>query len=111
MYHFAKNNRLLTKHDYNHVFNQAKKIVTPDFTILYRGNLVGHARLGLALSKKVIVKAHDRNRIKRLLRETFRVHNLPAVDIIVLARTNILKTTNPLIIRGLNKVWDKLCDG
>ena len=109
MYGFKENCRLLIKQDYDHVFKQAKKIATSDFMILYRENTIGHARLGLAISKKVINKAHDRNRFKRLLRETFRQRiHLPAVDIIVLARSGVNKTDHSILAANLGNAWDKL---
>ncbi len=92
MFVFKKTQRLLKKNEYDHVFEQAKKIVTTEFIILYRENNLGYARLGLALSKKMIAKAHDRNRIKRLIREGFRKARLPAVDMIFLARHGVSKT-------------------
>lgn len=109
MHDFHRTRRLLTKNDYNDVFNQAKKVVTSDFVVLYRSNAVGHARLGLALSKKAIAKAHDRNRVKRLLRETFRTRCLPAIDIVVLAKRGLANIENSLIINKLDTLWDKLC--
>lgn len=106
---FDKTRRLLKKSDYDYVFSQAKKIVTPEFIILYRDNMIGHTRLGLALSKKMIAKAHDRNRVKRLLRETFRTDKrLPPVDIIVLARPGTGKVPNSIISAILGNAWNKL---
>nr|WP_238584629.1 ribonuclease P protein component [Legionella worsleiensis] len=98
----------MTKKDYDHVFEQAKKIVTTEFVVLYRNNNLGHARLGLALSKKMIAKAHDRNRIKRLLREGFRTQKLPAVDMIFLAKHGVARQTNSGINSQLSKTWEKL---
>ncbi len=111
MFLFTKTQRLLKKHDYDYVFEQAKKVVTAGFVVLYRDNNVGHARLGLALSKKMIAKAHDRNRIKRLLREHFRHAQLPAVDVVVLARHGIAKETNSNINTKLSKTWEKITLG
>ena len=108
MFAFKKQQRLLNKSDYDQVFAQAKKIVTNDFVILFRKNNLDHARLGLALSKKMIAKAHDRNRIKRLLRECFRQTQLPAVDIIFLARSGIAAQSNSGINTRLSKTWEKL---
>jgi ribonuclease P protein component len=106
---FDKTRRLLKKSDYDHVFNQATKMVTSDFIVFYRTNNIGHARLGMALSKKMIAKAHDRNRVKRVLRETFRTYDrLPAVDIIVLARHGINRVQNSTIFKNLGKTWEKL---
>ncbi len=110
MQRFDKTRRLLKKSEYNHVFNQAKKLANSNFTFLYRENTVGHARLGLALSKKMIAKAHDRNRLKRLLRETFRVRQLPGIDIIVLARNGVANVENSIIFNKLGLIWDKLCE-
>jgi ribonuclease P protein component len=43
------------------------------------------ARLGLVVGKRALPRAHERNRARRVLRETFRRRRstLPAVDIIV----------------------------
>ncbi|MFA5959658.1 MAG: ribonuclease P protein component [Tatlockia sp.] len=107
---FDKTRRLLNKTDYNHVFEQAKKMVTSEFILLYRENTLGYARLGLALSKKMIARASDRNRIKRVLRETFRTSQLPAVDIIFLARHGVAKLESRAITAKLSKTWDKVSE-
>ena len=110
MYCFDKTRRLLKKSEYDDVIKQAKKLVNTEFIVLYRENTVGHARLGLALSKKMIAKAHDRNRLKRLLRETFRTRCLPALDIVILARNGVAKVQNSIVNAKLSQVWDKLCE-
>lgn len=108
MYCFDKTRRLLKKSDYDHVFAQAKKIVTPEFIVLHRANTLGYARLGLALSKKALAKAHDRNRIKRLLRETFRTKELPAFDLIFLARQGLALQDSKTLSAKLGMIWNKL---
>lgn len=113
MFAFTKTRRLLKKVEYDYVFEAAKKIVTSEYILLYRKNNLGYARLGLALSKKRIAKAHDRNRIKRLLRESFRQMPLPAVDMIFLAKTGVEKRNNADIFIKLSKTWEQLtafCD-
>lgn len=108
MFTFNKQQRLLKKKDYDRVFEKAKKLTTPDFVVLVRSNEIGRSRLGLALTKKLINKAHDRNRIKRLVRESFRQTSLPAMDIVVLARQSTAKQSNINILTNLNKTWEKL---
>lgn len=105
---FSRNKRLLKKADYDVVFGKANKWVTSEFIFLYRNNDVGHARLGLAISKKTVAKAHDRNRIKRLLRETFRTTTLRALDVIVLAKRGIENVKNSTLTANLNEAWGKL---
>jgi ribonuclease P protein component len=105
---FCKAQRLLKKSDYDILFKQAKRLVTPEFIILHHKNTLGYARLGLALSKKVIAKAHNRNRIKRLLREAFRTARLPAIDMIFLARNNVGNVENKTLFAKLSAIWDKL---
>lgn len=109
MYDFDKARRLLKKKEFDEVFSQSKKIVTDEFIVLYRENAMGQARLGMALSKKMIAKAHDRNRIKRLVRETFRVQQLPSYDIVFLARKGVAMVPNAFINTRLGYIWQKMC--
>lgn len=80
----------------------------PCFIFLYRENAVGNARLGMALSKKTISKAHDRNRLKRLLRETFRTSIIPAIDVVVIARSGVAKMDPQIMLTTVNNAWNTL---
>ncbi len=66
--------------------------------------------MGMAISKKVLRRAVDRNRVKRLMRESFR-HNaarLPSVDIVLsLSQRNRLRDEDSLL-RALEKTWATL---
>ena len=76
----------------------------------YRDNDFGHARLGLAISKRVSKRAVERNRIKRLLRESFRRvrHRLPAVDLMVMAREQAAGVPGPELLGDIDALWKKL---
>jgi len=80
------------------------------FHMRYRGNDLGHARLGLAISKRVSKRAVERNRIKRLLRESFRRirHRLPAVDMMVMAREQAAGVPGSQLLAELDHLWKKL---
>jgi ribonuclease P protein component len=80
------------------------------FHLRYRANPLGHARLGLAISKRVSKRAVERNRIKRLIRESFRRvrHRLPPIDLMVMAREQAVTTTGPQLLAELETLWAKL---
>ncbi len=80
------------------------------FHMRYRRNELGHARLGLAISKRVSKRAVERNRIKRLVRESFRRirHQLPAVDLMVMAREHAAGVSGTLLLGELDELWQKL---
>lgn len=63
---------------------------TPALTLYVRSRSAeaGTPRLGFVVSKKVAGKAHDRNRLKRRLREVCRryIGRLAGVDLIFVAR-------------------------
>lgn len=80
------------------------------FHLRYASNALGHARLGLAISKRVSKRAVERNRIKRLVRESFR-HvrlQLPAVDVMVMAREQAAGVDGPHLLIQLDELWKKL---
>jgi len=66
------------------------------------------ARLGLAIAKKQIPRAVDRNRIKRVVRESFRILQLHEHDFVVLARRDTVTATNAQLFLSLKHHWDRL---
>ena len=64
-------------------------------------------RLGLAIAARIVGNAVRRNRIKRLIRESFRQHQheLPAVDLVVNARAGARDADNAAITRSLEQHW------
>ena len=104
---FPRTIRLLTATQYSYVFSDAHRFGNQSFTLLVRLNDQGHARLGLAIAKKSLKRAVDRNRIKRLLRESFRnrQHQLPPIDIIAVCRPVAIKLSNEQVLQQLEKQW------
>lgn len=82
------------------------------FTILYRDNRSNKARLGLAVSKKNCRKATGRNRLKRIIRESFRDEqgHLSGIDIVVLNRPAATNANNKALFLSLKKHWQHCSD-
>jgi len=80
------------------------------FSVRYRQNELGHARLGLAVSKRVSKRAVERNRIKRLLRESFRRvrSQLPPLDLMVMAREQAAGVPGPELLAELDALWRRI---
>ena len=107
---FTKQDRLLKPRDYSGVFSRVTvRVPNRHFLILATPNDLGHARVGLIFSKKNLRLAVQRNRVKRLVRETFRQQcDLPPMDIVVLGRQGLADLENPAIHRILNELWQRL---
>lgn len=111
---FPKALRLLTPADFKQVFDAADlRVSSKELLILARANLVERPRLGLVIAKKHIRLANQRNRIKRIVRESFRAqqHGLASargIDAIVLARSGLDKLDNPALHTLMRQLWQQL---
>lgn len=86
---FDRDKRLLTARQFSAVFDSPTgKVPGKHVLLLARENGLDHPRLGLVIGKKNVKLAVQRNRLKRLIRESFR-HNqetLAGWDIVVIAQ-------------------------
>lgn len=107
---FSYHHRLKSKASFNFIFEQPKKVGQKFFTALYRLNRENRTRLGIIIAKRNAPSAVARNRIKRIIRESFRhqYDNLPTVDIIVIAKLRCDKLSNPFLREEIEKLWAKL---
>lgn len=71
---FEKKFRLLSANDFSELKVGSFSFKKPTLIVYYKKNPFNQTRIGLSVPKK-IGKAHDRNRLKRLIREYFRKSN------------------------------------
>jgi len=110
-YRFTRQQRLLNADDFQRVFDNTQiKASTRELLILGAANDLGRSRIGFIIAKKNIRTAVHRNRIKRLIREHFRVHcdEIVAADLIIMARKGFDKRSNSEINSAFCDLWDKL---
>ena len=109
---FTRDRRLLSAADYRRVFDKPRKSADAFFTVLARTgpSQPGLSRLGLAIAKKQLRRAVDRNRIKRLAREVFRqqVAGDVAMDFVVLTRASVRHRSNAELAVSLQQHFQKL---
>jgi ribonuclease P protein component len=85
MFSFPKQAKIVKTDDFSSVFNLRKRIANKHLVIRYRVNEFKSARLGLIVSKKTAKLAVQRNYMRRVMRELFRLnqHRLPRLDLII----------------------------
>jgi len=114
-YSFPSQLRLKKPAEFKKVFAKPVKSSDQYFTLLAIRSDFDYPRLGLAIAKKNIKKAVHRNFIKRTVRESFRIkqHTLGSLDIVVMARRDVVDAPPDLLRKSLERHWLKLvsrCD-
>ena len=82
------------------------------FLVVFCVNKPGPARLGIAVSRKISKRAVVRNRIKRQIRESFRLNKnlLMGMDCVVVAKQAAAVTENPALRTSLDTHWRKISE-
>jgi ribonuclease P protein component len=80
------------------------------FAVTARFNDERHPRLGMAVASKLAGGSVARNRIRRVVRESFRLHQheLPAVDLVVSARPRSRDASNSELRAAIEELWSKV---
>ncbi|MFT4045112.1 MAG: ribonuclease P protein component [Solimonas sp.] len=107
---FPRRARLLKPAEFKSVFERGFRIHEKGLTAVAAPNTVGHARLGLAVSKKAVALSVERNRIKRQIRESFRLNQqrLPASDLVVLVKPGSRMLQSPQLRQNLERLWNRI---
>lgn len=109
---FPKSARLLRPAEFKNVFDDPVRFSRHGVIVLARKTESTTSRIGLAIAKKHVKRAHERNRIKRLARETFRLHPVRdcGMDCVVLVRGGVAEASNEDLRKALNAAWKRLSD-
>ena len=105
---FPRARRLTSGAEFTRVFRNANRSADRFFTVLACPNELETARLGLAISRRVAPRAVDRNRLRRLARETFRQLELGALDYVVMARKDVVEAPSDKARSSLDRHFIRL---
>ena len=110
---FSRQSRLLKPAEFKLVFQNPIRSGDECFRILARNNETSYHRLGMAVSKKNCARAVDRNRIKRVVRESFRTKMAgrltgDALDFVVMPGNRAAKQNNKVLSESLTTHWQRL---
>ncbi len=99
--------RLLTGAEFKAVFDQRRVIANELFRIHYADS--DQPRLGMAVSRRVSPRAVVRNRIRRQIRESFRLKrpSLARMNYVILAKPPAARCEPAQLRQALNQLWQR----
>ena len=102
--------KLKSAEQFRSAFLGAKKLPTRYLAVFFKTNKLAYSRLGIIIAKRNVHRAVDRNRLKRLIRESFRLHQhrIAGVDIVVVCYRGADSINNVEFIACLEKQWQRL---
>jgi ribonuclease P protein component len=108
--HFGADLRLRSKLQFDAVYAGGRRLDDQYFGLRIKPNGLDHPRVGLAVAIKTMGNAVTRNRLRRLIRESFRLsqHELPAVDIVVAAKIPAREAPATSLRASLATLWKRV---
>jgi len=107
---FGANLRLRSKLQFDAIYAGGRRIDDRYFALRIKANGLAHPRVGLAVAVKTAGNAVARNRIRRQVRESFRLSQmeLPAVDIVVAAKFPAREAPVTTLRASLATLWKRV---
>jgi ribonuclease P protein component len=102
--------RLRAPADFAALRREGKRVSSRFFLTQYRLSENGESRLGMAVSRRVSKRAVVRNRIRRVVRESFRLfrQKLPGCDVLLVARAEAAAQSRSGLRVDLDLIWNRL---
>lgn len=107
--------RLVNPDDFKRVFSKGRRVHQPPLSLVYVVNGLAHSRIGLAIGKRLARRAIERNRVKRLVRESFRVRKqeVEGMDCVFYLNGSTTQLSNAALRGLIDRLWQKVnakCD-
>jgi ribonuclease P protein component len=107
---FAPHQRLHNAAAFDGVYSKRARVVDSCFAVNFTPNTLSHARLGLSIGSKAVGNSVERNRVKRVVRESFRLAapDLAGLDLVVGARNGARTAHNARLRESLDGLWKEI---
>ena len=107
---FGAELRLRSKLEFDAIYASGRRIDDRFFGLRIKPNGLAHPRIGLAVAVKTAGNAVLRNRLRRLVRESFRLaqHELPSVDVVVAAKFPAAGAPAATLRASLATLWNRV---
>ncbi|HWW19780.1 MAG TPA: ribonuclease P protein component [Steroidobacteraceae bacterium] len=98
--------------EFKRIYASGRRFSNEFFTANAQVNDLTWARLGMSIAARILRRAVDRNRIRRLIRESFRMHQqqLPSLDIVIGARAAAGTADRVRLRAALESLWQKIAN-
>ena len=102
--------RLRRKSDFDAAYARGRRMGDGFFGVTATINDAGNPRLGLAVAVRVAGGSVGRNRIRRIVKDSFRLHQheIPCVDLVVSARPKARGASGAELHASLAALWKKV---
>ena len=109
-YGFSTRLRLHQGREFQQVYRSGRRMGNELFSVNVCRNEQNVARLGLSIAVRTMGGAVARNRLRRLIREHFRLHQaeLPPLDVVIGARPRAREASAADVREGLDRLWKRI---
>lgn len=107
---FGVDLRLRSKLQFDAVYAGGRRLDDRFFALRIKPNGLAHPRVGLAVAVKTAGNAVKRNRLRRIIKESFRLaqRDLPAVDVVVAAKFPAAGAPPATLRDSLAALWKRV---
>jgi len=109
---FSRRHRFTVQGSFGAILRNSRKLRSPHAVLHVAPGISGPSRLGVALTRRVLPSAVDRNRVKRSIRELFRRHPVKnsGLDLVVMLRPPFAMDEQRGLVEEIRGLFDQAAE-